>query len=277
MVLRFCFLAHPSVLMFISSDKYLLEALAFRKIDNVRFLVSVLSNTASMRLSRGSKYIMAITLQWLPQTLDNLLARRCPNLKALNINGIGQIAQSILRVSLPCLTRLRCCTGSMFVTYTPEDFGSPFFQSVRYFEPLFMSPGDWGIWAIAGLPNMSNLRYLAINGHQVPGQNLRQDTAALFLHLPESIELLILFLMPNMEDSPAFEDLRTGKLHPRVIPCFPHSRRYPPPKEWVMVEDTSKDQYCSVDPEPFWNLGKRLLRDRLAQVPDGGRVAELSP
>lgn len=218
-------------------------------------------DAASPRLT---KYIMAVAMTTLcPVEIAISLARSCPNLRSLDI-GIGvPLPRSILQMPLPFLTSLRCNVNG----YTSQEFTSPFFRNVRYFQPIYMDARAWRVWTTGGLANMQNLAYLALHGSSIAVGSLREDTAALFASLPTSLELLLLSLPNNMEADPAFEDLRTGELHSLVVPCFTLKPNLS--NEWVIVEDLllalAYPKHPSVDPEPFWDRGKQIVQARMAQ------------
>lgn len=232
----------------------------------------LLSKGTSTRLSRFPQYLVAVTTIERLSHISPLWLGGCPNLISVNIGGYSRLPKSILEISIPSLTRLRC----NFNEYTAQDFASPFFQSIRYLQPIWMlDPGDWLVWTTGGLRNMRNLTYLAVEAVYVLPGTLRQKTAALLASLPSSLKLLILSLPHRMRHDPDFEDLRTGKLHPRAIPFIPPYDDVTQ-EDWVMVEhiDYQNATYCSVDPEPFWEHGMQMIQHRLSRVASGSRIQE---
>lgn len=263
------------------SDKFLFRKIVLRREKIVSMLEFMFSDEASTRLTRCRAFITAVTSgivtyespagpgvsskdlrDWGSRRITPLVTRGCPNLTCLSIQG--QIPRSVLEISLPSLTRLNCG----FTHYRPEDFSSPFFQSVRYLQPNKPSLYNWDLWTSGCLRNMRSLAYIVLWTSTFH--------PAILSSLPINLELVILIMDTSlMEQDPEFEDLRTGISHPRAIPCFPDPAYCPsPPKEWVMTTDLfyNDPHSSSVDPEPFWDRGVQIVRDRMARDQGGGQL-----
>lgn len=265
--------------LLISSDPFLFQALVLKEGRNVQILEELLSNMASTRLSRCPGQLLALSADRLPGNIWLLLPGGCSNLCSLNLTRFhcGHLPLSILNLSLPSLTRLQCRCRY----YSAQDLASPFFQSIRYLQPTHVYGRDWEAWSTSGLGNMRSLRYLAFHV-SIYDDDLRQGTNSLFASLPDFLELFVLKLDINVHNDLAFDDLRTGNLHPRVVPCFSSGNSISPIvagarvralKHWVILEDYSAESnvYDMVNPEPFWGHGMQVVRDRMARGSNAGR------